>query len=119
MNEIDKYISSFPEDTQKKLDQMRAIILKAAPGSEECISYKMPAYKLHGMLAWFAGYKNHLGLYPGASGIAEFKKDIRKYKWAKGSVQFPLDKPLPGRLIEKMIRFKVKENSEKYKAKKK
>ena len=117
-NEIDRYISDFPRETQLKLEQVRATILKAAPKAEEVISYKMPAYKLNGMLVWFAGYKNHIGLYPGANGIEAFKKEIAAYKWAKGSVQFPLDKPLPLGLITKMVKFKVKTNLEKAKAKK-
>jgi uncharacterized protein YdhG (YjbR/CyaY superfamily) len=119
VGEIDKYIASYPIEVQKRLSQIRDTIIKAAPDAEEVISYQMPAYKYHGMLAWFAGHKNHIGFYPGASGIENFRKEISVYKWAKGSVQFPLDKPLPLSLITKIIKFKVKENLEKAAAKKK
>src|SRR4051812_30734265 len=94
---VDQYISGFPAETQELLQQIRAIIQKAAPQAEEGISYMMPAYKLHGMLVYFAGYKKHIGFYPGAGGISEFQEEIDAFKNAKGSVQFPLDKPLPVR----------------------
>jgi uncharacterized protein YdhG (YjbR/CyaY superfamily) len=116
-NDIDKYIADFPKDTQMFLEQIRATIIKAAPKAEEVISYKMPAYKLHGMLVFFAGYKNHIGFYPGAGGIATFKKEIAGYKNAKGSVQFPLDKALPLKLITRIVKFRVKENLERSKLK--
>lgn len=110
MNEIDTYILQFPESTQQLLKQLRGLVLKAAPASEEVISYQMPAYKYYGMLVYFAGYKNHIGFYPGASGIAAFKQQLSIYKGAKGSVQFPLNKPLPSALIKDIVFFKVKEN---------
>ena len=116
-NDIDKYISVFPESTQTLLEQMRTTIMKAAPKAEEVISYKMPAYKYYGMLVYFAGYKNHIGFYPTASGIANFKKELSVYKGAKGSVQFPLDKPLPIKLITKIVTFRVKENLQRAKTK--
>lgn len=121
VNNIDAYIAGFPAATQKVLKQMRRIIKKTAPDAEELISYQMPAYKFHGMLAYFAGYRHHIGFYPGASGIAAFKKELSVYKGAKGSVQFPLDEPLPLELIAEIVNFKVKENLEKsaIKAKKK
>ena len=118
-NAIDKYIAAYPADAQLLLKQLRTCIRKAAPDAEEVMSYQMPAYKYHGMLTWFAGHKNHIGFYPGASGIETFKKELSVYKEAKGSVQFPLDKPLPLELVEKIIKFKVKENIEKAQAKKK
>src|ERR1041385_8698097 len=90
----DKYIDSFPERTAAMLRQLRAIIRKAAPQAEELISYRMPAFRLHGMLVYFAGYENHIGFYPGASAIYAFKTSLAAYKYAKGSVQFPLDRPL-------------------------
>jgi uncharacterized protein YdhG (YjbR/CyaY superfamily) len=108
-NEIDKYISTFPKDTQVILEKMRAIIMKAAPTAEEVISYKMPAYKLNRVLVYFAAYKNHIGLYPTASGIKAFEGELTNYKWSKGAIQFPLDKPLPIGLITKIVKFKVKE----------
>ena len=112
-NGIDLYIAGFPKDTQLKLQQLREIILKTVPEAEEKLSYKMPYYSYHGRLAYFAGYKHHIGFYPMASSIAKFKKEIAGYKNAKGSVQFPLDKPLPVKLITRMITFKAKENLDK------
>ncbi|MBW4891884.1 DUF1801 domain-containing protein [Mucilaginibacter sp. HMF5004] len=108
--DIDEYIAGFPTETQKLLQQVRETIKKAAPQAEEVISYSMPAMKLHGLLVWFAGYANHIGFYPKASGIEKFKKEIAGYKHAKGSVQFPIDKPLPLALITDMVKFRVLEN---------
>lgn len=118
---IDEYIAVFPEVTQKKLEQLRMTIRKAAPDAEEVISYQMPAYKCQGMLVYFAGYKNHIGFYPGAAGVAAFKEELSVYKNAKGSVQFPIDKLLPLKLIAEIVTFRVKENAAKaaMKAKKK
>ena len=118
---IDEYIYLFPEETRKKLEQLRMTIRKAAPDAEEMISYQMPAYKCQGMLVYFAGYKNHIGFYPTASGIAAFKEELSVYKSAKGAVQFPIDKPLPLKLIAEIVAFRVKENAAKaaMKAKKK
>ncbi|MCW3084131.1 MAG: hypothetical protein JWP12_1497 [Bacteroidetes bacterium] len=112
-NAVDLYIADFPKETQQKLQQLREIILEAAPGAEEKLSYKMPYYSYHGRLVYFAGYKHHIGLYPMASGITKFKKEISGYKNAKGSVQFPLDEPLPVKLIRKMMVFRAKENLKK------
>jgi uncharacterized protein YdhG (YjbR/CyaY superfamily) len=117
--DIDAYISEFPQDTQKLLKQVRATIIKAAPEAEEVISYGMPAFKLNGVLLYFAGYKNHIGFYTMASAIVAFKKQISDYKWAKGSVQFTFDKPLPLELIDKITKFRVKENLQKAALKKK
>jgi len=119
VNDIDRYIAGFPEETQYLLDKVRTTIIKAAPEAEEVISYQMPAYKYQGILVFFAGYKNHIGFYPGAGGIEAFKKEIAVYKNAKGSVQFPLDKPIPLQLITKMVKFRMKQNKEKAAAKKK
>jgi uncharacterized protein YdhG (YjbR/CyaY superfamily) len=110
---IDEYIATFPESTQQLLQQIRAAISKAAPKAEEAISYAMPTFKLHGNLVHFAGYKHHIGFYPGAGGIAAFKDEINKYKNAKGSVQFPLDKPLPLALVTKITKYRAKQNMEK------
>jgi len=111
--DTDSYIATFPLPTQKLLQQVRETIKKAAPNAQEVISYNMPAFKYKGMLVWFAGYAHHIGFYPGASGIAEFKHEFSNYKNAKGSVQFPLDKPLPLDLIARIVKFKVSENEEK------
>ncbi|MCZ8285557.1 MAG: DUF1801 domain-containing protein [Bacteroidia bacterium] len=115
--EVDEYIATFPPPTQDLLEQMRSTILKAAPGVEEVIGYKMPAYRLHGVLLYFAGYKAHIGFYPSGSAIEAFKKELSAYKGAKGSVQFPLDRPLPVALITKIVKLRVKENLEKAKEK--
>ena len=112
---IDDYIAGFPEDVQQILQQVRATIRQAAPEAEEKISYAMPAFTLHGNLIYFAGYKSHIGLYPTPAGIDEFKEDLSKYKAAKGSVQFPLDKPMPLDLIARITKFMVKRNLEKAK----
>ena len=116
---IDDYIASFPKDLQIILEQMRTIIRKAAPKAEEVISYAMPAFKLNSVLVYFAGYKNHIGFYPMPAAIIAFKKELSIYKSSKGAVQFPLDKPLPSALITKMIKYRIAENLQKAKAKKK
>jgi uncharacterized protein YdhG (YjbR/CyaY superfamily) len=108
----DAYIASFPEEMQVLLEQLRATILKAAPGAEEVISYGMPAYKYHGMLVYFAGWKNHIGFYAMPSGNIAFAKELSKYQGAKGSVQFPADEPLPLSLVTKIVKFRMKENIE-------
>ena len=118
MNDIDKYIAGFPVGTQELLEQLRATIRKTTPEAEEVMSYRMPAFKYHGMLVWFAAYKHHIGFYPTSSGIKAFKKELSIYKGAKGSVQFPLDKPLPLGLITKIVKFRVKENLQRGLAKK-
>lgn len=107
---IDEYISIFPVQTQKLLQQMRLTIHKAAPKAVEVISYGMPAFALNGVLVYFAGYKAHIGFYPTGTGIAAFKKEIAAYKNSKGAVQFPLDTPLPLDLIKKMVKFRVEQN---------
>ena len=110
MNEIDHYISTFPSEVQERLELIRSTIKAAAPDAEEVISYKMPAYKLKGILVYFAGYKNHIGFYPGANGISHFQKEIDHYKNAKGSVQFPHTSPLPLDLVRKIVKFRRDEN---------
>lgn len=114
---VDIYIAGFPAETQNFLSQVRETIQKAAPGAEEVISYQMPAYKFHGMLVYFAGYKNHIGFYPTGSGIESFKHKLSGYKTSKGTVQFPLNQPLPLDLITEMVRFRVRENLERLTAK--
>lgn len=107
---VDEYIATFPPEVQEILEKVRATIKGAAPGAVECIAYAMPAYKLNGPLVYFAGYKNHIGFYATPTGHEAFKKELSKYKEGKGSVQFPLDEPMPFKLIEKIVRFRVKEN---------
>ncbi|NVO03338.1 MAG: DUF1801 domain-containing protein [Bacteroidetes bacterium] len=114
---IDDYIASFPREIQTLLEQVRSTIRKSAPDAEEVISYQMPAFKLNGMLVYFAAFKNHIGFYPTSSGISHFKNEISIYKNSKGAVQFPFDKPLPLELISKIVRFRVSENLNKIKNK--
>ena len=116
---IDEYIAGFPEHIQEILEKLRDTIRKAAPGAEEVMSYQMPAFKFHGMLVYFAMHKNHIGFYPTPSGIEAFKKELSAYEGAKGSIKFPIDKPLPLGLITKIVKFRVKENLEKSKTKSK
>ena len=115
---VDEYLEAFPVSTQHKLEQVRQAIKKAAPKAEEVISYQMPAYKYHGMLVYFAGWKNHIGFYPTSSGTHAFRKELSVYKGAKGSIQFPLDKAIPLSLISKIVKFRIKENEEKAVSKK-
>ncbi len=116
----DEYIAGFPGDIQVILNQVRATIQKAAPDAEESIAYGMPAYKLKGKpLVYFAGFKNHIGFYATPSGHTEFAKELSKFKQGKGSVQFPLNQPIPYDLIGQIVEFRVVENLEKVKTKKK
>jgi uncharacterized protein YdhG (YjbR/CyaY superfamily) len=110
---IDEYISGFPENIQELLETIRATIRKAAPGAKEIISYAIPTFYLEGNLVHFAAYKNHLGFYPGASGIAVFEEELSSYNTSKGTVQFPVDKPLPQSLITKIVKCRVQQNLEK------
>lgn len=108
---VDEYINTFPEDTKELLEQVRTTIKKAAPGVKESISWGMPAYKIQGRpLVYFAGYKKHIGFYATPTGHSEFATELSKYKQGKGSVQFPLDRPLPLDLIARITKFRVKEN---------
>lgn len=113
-NEIDDYIESFPPVVQKQLKEIRAIIKAAAHEAQELISYCMPAYKLNGVLVYFAGYKVHIGFYPTPSGIKQFLPKIQAYKHSKGTVQFPIDQPLPKKLIKEIVVFRIKENNRKF-----
>ena len=107
---IDDYIAGFPPDVQAILQKIRATIRKAAPQAEETISYQMPTFTLHGNLVHFAAFKSHIGFYPVPTGIEAFKKELSAYPSGKGSVQFPLDQPIPYGLISKIVKFRVKEN---------
>ena len=100
---VDDYIAAFPKDVQQQLQSIRKTIKAAAPKAEEIISYKMPGYKQNGMLVYFAGYKNHIGFYAMPTGHTNFKKELSVFKQGKGSVQFPLDKPLPLKLITRIV----------------
>ena len=116
---IDEYIAGLPADAQKILGKVRVTIQKAAPDAQETINYGIPTFTLNGNLVHFAAFKSHIGFYPTPSGIAKFKKELSVYEGAKGSVRFPLDKPIPYALITKIVKFRVKENLERAKAKKK
>jgi len=114
--DIDEYIDIFPEDVQKILETVRLTIRKAAPEAIETISYQMPTFKLNSKnLVHFAAWKNHIGFYPTPSATKAFNKELSAYAFAKGSVRFPLDKPLPLSLITKIVKFRVKEIEERIK----
>jgi len=115
---IDEYIAGFPNDVQEILEKIRMTIRKAAPDAEETISYQMPTFTLKGnYLVYFAAYKKHIGFYPAPIGNAEFKEELSVYEAGKGTVKFPLDKPIPFDLISKIVKFRVKENLDRAAAK--
>lgn len=110
---IEEYIESFPNDVQIILEKLRKTIRETAPGAEEAISYQMPTFKLNGRnLVHFAAFKKHIGFYPIPSGIDAFKKELSPYKQGKGSVQFPIDRPIPYDLVKRIVSYRVKENLE-------
>lgn len=115
LRNFDAYLERFPKNVQRLLQKMRLTIKKAAPQAKETISYGIPAFTLNGLLVWFAAHKNHIGFYPRASAIAAFKKELSAYKGAKGSVQFPFDKPLPLALISRIVKYRMKQNLSKKK----
>jgi uncharacterized protein YdhG (YjbR/CyaY superfamily) len=114
---IDEYIAAFPKDVQEILEKIRATIRKAAPDAQETINYGIPTFTLKGNLVHFAAFKKHIGFYPTPSGIEKFKAELSGYEGAKGSVQFPLDKPIPYDLISRIVTFRVKDSMEKAAAK--
>ncbi|MDQ3071890.1 MAG: DUF1801 domain-containing protein [Bacteroidota bacterium] len=114
---IDAYISGFPKEVQLILEEIRAIIKKAVPEAEETISYGIPTFTLKGNMIHFAAYKNHIGLYPSPRGIEAFNEELSSYKGGKGTVQFPIDEPMPLDLISRIAKFRAKENLDKAKAK--
>ena len=117
--DIDEYIAGFPQEVQEILQKVRSTIRKAAPEAEEAIKYQIPTFVLKGNLVHFAAFKNHIGFYPAPRGIEEFKEELAAYKGAKGSVQFPLDQPIPYDLIDRIVRFRVQDNLEQAENKKK
>jgi uncharacterized protein YdhG (YjbR/CyaY superfamily) len=112
---IDEYVAGFPQDVRAILEKMRTTIRRAAPGAQETISYQIPTFTLKGNLVHFAAFKKHIGFYPTSTGIARFKNELSAYKSAKGSVQFPLDKPIPYGLIGRIVKFRVRESLERKK----
>ena len=107
---VNEYIASFPNETKKRLIQLRKAIKSVAPKAEELISYGIAGYKYHGVLIYFAGWKSHISLYPAPWNAAELKKEMSEYKGAKGTIKFPSDKPLPLQLINKIVKYKLEEN---------
>ena len=114
---IDEYIAGYPANVQEILRTIRAVIREEAPDAEEAIKYQLPTFVLNGNLVHFGAFKNHIGFYPAPQGIEEFKEELSAYKGAKGSVQFPLDQPMPLDLIRRIVRFRVQGNLEKAAAK--
>ena len=110
---IDEYIAEFPEDVRRKLSEVRSTVKKAAPDATEKISYRMPGFDYNGSLVWFAAFKNHIGFYPTSSGISQFEDELKKYKYSKGAIQFPIDEPMPLKLIARIVKFRVAENAAK------
>lgn len=110
---IDEYLNNFSPEIRKKLEEIRAEVLRHAPNATEKISYGMPAFYLNGNLVYFAAFKKHIGFYPTASGIEAFQSELTEYKFSKGAVQFPLDKPLPLDLIGRIVEYRVLENKNK------
>src|SRR6516165_6625985 len=110
--DIDGYISQFPADVQAILQKVRSTISRAAPEAKETISYLMPAFKLHGILVYFAAWEKHIGLYPPISGDRALEKAIKRYAGPKGNLQFPLDEPIPYDLIERIVKLRAKQDSE-------
>ncbi|MEY2692255.1 MAG: hypothetical protein RIT03_645 [Bacteroidota bacterium] len=106
---VTAYIEKFPEQTQAHMHLLRALFFEMIPEVQEVISYQMPAYKKGKIIGYFAGYKNHIGFYPTATGIKAFEGELSPYNWSKGAIQFPLDQPLPLELIRKIIQFKCAE----------
>lgn len=109
----DEYITQFPEDVQKILMKLRAVIKEAAPEAQERISYGMPGFYQNGMLVWFGGHTHHIGFYPTGEGVEAFKKELAGYKISKGAVQFPLEQPIPYDLIRKIVKYRVEKNMKK------
>ena len=115
---VDEYIGRYPANVQSALKKMRKTIRAAAPEAEEVISYSIPGYKYHGMLVFFAAWKDHISLYPAPWGAKALQKEMSAYEGSKGTIKFPMDKALPLSLIGKMVKYRVKENLERAQAKK-
>jgi uncharacterized protein YdhG (YjbR/CyaY superfamily) len=107
---IDEYIAGFPENIQNILQNLRHVIHEAAPDAQETISYSMPAFRLNGILVYFAAFKDHIGFFPTSSGVSAFTKELAPYDVSKGTIRFPLNKPIPDGLVAKIVKFRVREN---------
>ena len=112
---MDEYIAQFPKNVRDVLEELRQVIKESAPNAEETIDYGIPTFKFNGNLVHFAAFKNHIGFYPTPSGIEAFKKELTTFKQSKGTVQFPLDKPIPFDLVKRIVKFRVKANASKKK----
>jgi uncharacterized protein YdhG (YjbR/CyaY superfamily) len=112
---IDEYIADYPGNVQKLLQRIRNTIRKAAPGAKEAIKYGIPTFVLNRNLIHFAAYKNHIGLYPAPRGVEKFKKELANYEGGKGTIQFPLDQPIPFELITRIVMYRVSEDAKKAK----
>jgi len=118
-SDIDGYIALFPDEVQKVLKKVREVIRRAAPAAEEVISYRMPAFKQQGILVYYAGWTQHIGMYPPISGDKALEKALARYTGPKGNLQFPLDEPIPYDLIERIVKLRVKQNALKAEARRK
>jgi len=116
---VDEYFSTLPADTKSILQEVRKAVKQAAPEATDVISYNMPAIKSNGVLVYYAAYKEHIGFYPTASPIKVFEQELAPYKWSKGAIQFPIDKPMPTELIARIVKFRVQEDAARAKAKSK
>lgn len=114
---VDEYLSKFPQEMRQKLQEIRAAIKTAAPEAEERISYQMPAYFWKGILVYFGGFKDHVSFFPTNSGVEAFQKELKKYKLSNGTIQLPLDQPIPVDLIQRIVKFRIEENKMKGKKK--
>jgi uncharacterized protein YdhG (YjbR/CyaY superfamily) len=110
VNTVGEYLSALPTRVRDRVESLRKTISHAAPQAEEVISYNMPAFKWKGALVWYAAFKQHIGFYPGASAIVAFKSELASYKTSKGAVQFPIEKPIPTKLVKKIVNFRFKAN---------
>lgn len=111
--QVDEYIANQPKAAQRKLNQMRSLLLRLVPDAEEAIRYGIPTLILGGNLVHFAGFEKHVGFYPGAAGVAEFQNELHSYKWGKGSIQFPLNEPIPVSLVTRIVQFREEQNRKK------
>ena len=112
---IDEYIASFPENIQSTLKEIRQAIRETAPQAEETISYQMPAFRLNGILVYFAAFKNHIGFFPTSSGVETFKKELVVFEVSRGTIRFPLENPIPIDLVKRIVSYRVKVNLDKKK----
>lgn len=110
---VDEYIAAFPENIQIILQEMRRVIKETAPEAKEVISYQMPGFKQNGVLVWFAAFRNHIGFFPTALGVEVFKEKLAKYQTSKGTIRFPLDKPIPYELVREIVKFRINQDAAK------